>query len=218
LCAADADCYPSAARAGLARAGRSCQQEDAVEFISQLQLIDILVVVLLLVGVFAGFTQGIIRTALNCVVVIIAFVVASILRDPLYDLLTFWQAFTPDIRREIVYVVLFVVVLVGGWFAVRSIWQRSRLPIPKQLDEIGGAILGVLFAAMTITFLMVVLDAFFTTAPDAATAGAGLIRGFYMAMNESALVDFFRAALLPLFGVILSPLLPDDIADLLVAP
>jgi hypothetical protein len=109
-------------------------------------------------------------------------------------------------------------VLVGGWFAVRSIWQRSRLPIPKQLDEIGGAVLGVLFAAMTITFLMVVLDAFFTTAPDAATAGAGLIRSFYMAMNQSVLVDFFRTALLPIFGVLLSPLLPDDIADLLVAP
>ena len=37
-------------------------------------------------------------------------------------------------------------------------------------------------------------------------------------MNESVLVDFFRAALLPLFAVILTPLLPDDIADLLVAP
>ena len=47
---------------------------------------------------------------------------------------------------------------------------------------------------------------------------AGLIRNFYMAMNSSVLVDFFRTALLPTFGIILSPLLPDDIADLLVAP
>ena len=101
---------------------------------------------------------------------------------------------------------------------MRSIWQRSRLPIPKSLDEIGGGILGVLFAALVITFLMVVLDAFFKTAPDAATAAAGFLQGLYNALNASILVDFFRTALLPTFGVILSPIVPDDIADLLVAP
>ena len=40
----------------------------------------------------------------------------------------------------------------------------------------------------------------------------------YDALNVSVLVDFFRTALLPTFGVILSPLLPNDIAELLVAP
>jgi uncharacterized membrane protein required for colicin V production len=189
-----------------------------VEFISDLQLIDLFVVLCLAAGVFAGFTQGIIRTLLNCVVVLVAFVAASILRDPLFELLTFWQAFTPELRQEIVYLVLFIGVLIGGWFAVRAIWRRSRLPVPKSLDEIGGAILGVLFVAMVITFLMVVLDAFFLTAPDAAAVGAGLIRDFYRAMDASVLVDFFQTALLPAFGLILSPLLPDDIADLLVAP
>ncbi|HET9539916.1 MAG TPA: CvpA family protein [Candidatus Limnocylindria bacterium] len=189
-----------------------------MEFISDLRPIDLFVVLCLAAGVFMGFTQGIIRTLLNCVVVLIAFVVASILRDPLFDLLTFWQAFTPELRREIVYLVLFIGVLIGGWFAVRSIWQRSRLPIPKSLDEIGGAILGVLFVALIITFLMVVLDAFFVTAPDAATASAGLIKSFYDALNASVLVDFFRTALLPTFGVILRPLVPSDIDDLLVAP
>ncbi|HEX5578271.1 MAG TPA: CvpA family protein [Candidatus Limnocylindria bacterium] len=189
-----------------------------MEFISQLRLIDLFVVLCLAAGVFAGFTQGIIRTLLNCLVVVLAFAVASILRDPLFDVLTFWQAFTPELRLEIVYLVLYVVVLVGGWFAVRSIWQRSRLPIPKSLDEVGGAILGVLFVALVITFLMVVMDSFFTTAPDSAVAGAGVLDGLYDALNGSILVDFFRAALLPIFGIILGPIVPDDIADLLVAP
>jgi uncharacterized membrane protein required for colicin V production len=189
-----------------------------VEFISDLQLIDLFVILCLAGGVFAGFTQGIIRTLLNCVVVLVAFLIASFLRDPLYDVLGFWQAFTPELRREIVYVILFVALLIAGWFVVRSIWRRSRLPVPKSLDEIGGAILGVLFVALIITFSMVVLDAFFVAAPDAAAVQAGLVRDFYMAMNSSVLVDFFRTALLPTFGIILSPLLPDDIADLLVAP
>ena len=50
--------------------------------------------------------------------VLIVFVVASILRNPLFDLLTFWQAFTPQLRQEIVYLVLFISAA-GGWFAVR---------------------------------------------------------------------------------------------------
>ena len=53
-----------------------------MDFISDLRPIDLFVVLCLAAGVFMGFTQGIIRTLLNCVVVLIAFVVASILRDP----------------------------------------------------------------------------------------------------------------------------------------
>lgn len=189
-----------------------------MELISDLRPIDLFVVLCLAAGVFMGFTQGIIRTFLNCLVVVIAFVVASVLRDPLFDVLTFWQAFTPEFRLEVVYLVLFIAVLIGGWFAVRAIWQRSRAPIPKALDEIGGAILGVLFVALIVTFLMVVLDSFYTRAPDAATAATGLLQGFYNTMNESLLVDFFRTALLPFFSVLLSPLLPSDIDELLVAP
>ena len=75
---------------------------------------------------FAGFTQGIIRTLLNCVVVLIAFVVASILRDPLFDLLTFWQAFTPELRQEIVYLVLFIGVL--DWGLVRGALDLAAQP------------------------------------------------------------------------------------------
>ena len=39
--------------------------------------------------------------------------------------------------------------------------------------------------ALIITFLMVVMDSFFKTAPDAATAGSGLIGSFYNALNVS---------------------------------
>jgi uncharacterized membrane protein required for colicin V production len=116
-----ADCYPSPARAGAA-AGRTerHQEEAVVDFLSKLSPIDLFIVACLAGGVFAGFTQGLIRQLLNALVVVIAFVLASQLRDPVYNVLSFWEAFTPDIRLLIIFLVLFVGLVVGGWFIVRA--------------------------------------------------------------------------------------------------
>jgi uncharacterized membrane protein required for colicin V production len=189
-----------------------------VEFLSSLSPIDLFIVVLLAGGVFAGFTQGLVRYALNAVVVVIAFIIASQLKGPLYDVLGFWEAFNPDMRQQLIFLVLFIGLVIGGWFIVRALYHRTRLPIIRQLDELGGAAVGLLFAALSIVFLLVVMDSFFTTAPDSAVADAGFIKGFYDAMNDSVLVDLFRNTLIPTFGFLAKPFVPADIASLLTLP
>jgi uncharacterized membrane protein required for colicin V production len=212
LCAASTGCYPSPARAGVASAGDERQLEEAVvEFFSRLSPIDLFIVVCLAAGVFAGFTQGLIRYALNALVVVIAFVVASQLREPLFDLLKFWNAFTPALRELIIFLVLFVGLVIGGWFIVRAMYRRTRLPIVRQLDELGGAVLGLIFAALSIVFLMLVLDSFFTVTD----ADAGWLTDFYRAMDRSVLVEFFRTTLIPTVGMLARPFVPSDIAKLL---
>jgi uncharacterized membrane protein required for colicin V production len=186
-----------------------------VEFFSRLSPIDLFIVACLAAGVFAGFTQGLIRYALNALVVVIAFVVASQLRGPLFDLLKFWAAFTPALRELIIFLVLFVGLVVGGWFVVRAMYRRTRLPIVRQLDELGGAVLGLLFAALSIVFLMLVMDSFFKVALDADVANAGWLADFYQAMDRSVLVEFFRTTLIPTFGLLARPFVPNEIAELL---
>jgi uncharacterized membrane protein required for colicin V production len=209
---ASAGCYPSPARAGVASAGDERQLEEAVvEFFSRLSPIDLFIVACLAAGVFAGFTQGLIRYALNALVVVIAFVVASQLREPLFDLLSFWNAFTPALRELIIFLVLFVGLVIGGWFIVRAMYHRTRLPIVRQLDELGGAVLGLLFAALSIVFLMLVLDSFFTVTD----ADAGWLTDFYRAMDRSVLVEFFRDTLIPTVGLLARPFVPNEIAELL---
>lgn len=185
-----------------------------MEFLSSLSPIDLFIVVLLAAGVFAGFTQGLIRYALNAVAVLVAFVIASQLEGPLNDVLGFWNI-TPEIREQIIFLLLFVGLVIAGWFLIRALYHRTRLPIVRQLDELGGAVLGLLFAALSIVFLLVVMDSFFQTAPDAVAGQAGVLKGFYDAMNDSALVDVFRNTLVPTFGFLIRPLVPGDIADLL---
>jgi uncharacterized membrane protein required for colicin V production len=186
-----------------------------VEFFSQLGPMDLFIVLVLAGGVFAGFTQGLIRYALNIVVVLLAFVIASQLKQPLYDALSFWEAFTPAIREQILYLFLFVGLVIGGWFIVRALYQRTRLPIVRQLDELGGAVLGLLFAALSIAFLLVVMDSFFMTAGDGDVAQSGIIGGLYDALNSSALVGVFRDTLIPTFGFLARPFVPEEISRFL---
>jgi uncharacterized membrane protein required for colicin V production len=189
-----------------------------VDFLSRLSPIDIFIVLLLAAGVFAGFTQGAIRYALSALVVVVAFVIASQLRGPLFDLLSFWNAFTPALREQLIFLVLFIGLVIGGWFIVRAFYRRTRLPIARQLDELGGAVLGLLFAALCLTFLLITMDSFFASASDAAVIDAGLLGDLYKALNGSVLVDFFRATLIPTFGAIARPLVPSEIAELLERP
>ena len=187
-----------------------------MDFLRDLSPMDLFIVLVLAAGVFVGFTQGLIRYALNVVVVLVAFIVASLLERPLFDALSFWEAFTPPLREQILFLVLFVGLVIGGWFVVRALYQRTRLPIARQLDELGGAVLGLLWAALFIGFLVVVMDTFFLTAPDSVRAGAGIIGGLYDALDSSALVELFRDTLIPTFGVLARPFVPTEIADLLV--
>jgi uncharacterized membrane protein required for colicin V production len=189
-----------------------------MEFLQKLGPIDLFIVVSLAVGVFAGFTQGMVRYALNIVVVIAAFIIAGQLRGPFDSILTGWNVFAPTLREQLVFLILFVGLTIGGWFIVRVFWRGTRLPIARQLDELGGAVLGLVFAALSIVMTMVVMDTFFRSAPDAAVNTAGPLKGFYDAMDSSVLVDFFRTTLLPTIGQVARPFVPSEIARFLKAP
>jgi uncharacterized membrane protein required for colicin V production len=186
-----------------------------MDFLTKLGPIDLVIVAALAAGVFAGFMGGMVRYALNIVVVIVAFIIAGLLRDPFDSILGGWDVFGPELRLQLVFLILFVGLTIGGWFLVRIFWRGTRLPIAKQLDEIGGAVLGLVFAALSIVMLLVVMDTFFRTAPDAEVNTAGPLTGIYEAMDSSVLVDFFRATLIPTLGQVARPFVPSEIGDFL---
>jgi uncharacterized membrane protein required for colicin V production len=183
-----------------------------VELLSQLTWVDLAIIFILAAGVFVGFTQGMIRYLLNSIALLVAFVLASQLKGPLVDLLGFWQAFTPEGRELLVYAILFIGFVVGGWFAVRAVYHRGRMPIARQLDEIGGAIFGLLYVALLLSFQLVVLDSYYV--PGAETTG--FLGSYYDVMNESVIIAFFRDTLIPTAGFLARPFVPDEIASLLL--
>jgi uncharacterized membrane protein required for colicin V production len=182
-----------------------------VELLAELSWFDLVIIGLLAVGVFVGFTQGMIRYVLNAVAVIVAFILASQLREPIFDLLRFWNAFTPAGRELLIFWVLFAGFTIAGWFAIRALYRRTRLPIARQLDELGGAIFGLVFVALLLTFQLVVLDSFFLEGNET----GGWVAAYYDALNSSLIVQFLRETVIPAAGFLARPFVPEDIARLL---
>ncbi len=183
-----------------------------MELLERLSWIDLVIIGILAGGVFAGFTQGMIRYVLNSVAVIVAFVLASQLKGPVVDLLGFWRAFTPEGRELLVYVILYFGFVIAGFFAIRAFFRRTRLPIVKQLDEIGGAVFGLVFVALVLTFHLVVLDSFFLAGGET----GGWVNSYYELLNDSVIMAYFREVLIPTAGFLARPFVPQEIADLLV--
>ena len=191
-----------------------------LDFISKLNWVDFVVIIVLAAGAFAGFQQGLIRYVLSLVALVVAFIIAAQLKGPLTDALSnVWTAFDPPVREFWVFVVLFVALAIGGWFLVRAFYRTTRLPIIKQVDEILGAVLGVAFAATAIVLLLVVFDSLFKGGvslpgqPGLRESETGWLRAFYNAMNDSVLVGVFRRNMLPVVGFLARIFLPSDIAQ-----
>ena len=193
-----------------------------LDFIKNLNWVDFVVIIILAGGAFAGFQQGLIRYVLSWVSLVVAFILAAQLKGPLTDLLSsFWTAFDPPVREFWVFVVLFVGFAIAGWFIVRMFYRTTRLPIVRQVDEIGGAILGIAFAATFIVLQLIVLDSLFKSSltlpgqPGLNPGETGWLKGYWDALNESVLVGVFRDTVIPIAGTLARPFVPDEIARLL---
>ena len=185
-----------------------------MELLTRLSWVDLAIIGLLAGGVFAGFTQGMMRYILNAVAVLVAFVLASQLKGPVVDLLGFWEAFTPEGRQLLVFNILFFGFTIAGFFIIRALYKRTRLPIARQLDEIGGAIFGLLFTVLVICFALIVLDSFF----EGGGQTGGWVRSLYDALNDSVIIEFFRATVIPIAGFIVRPFVPSELTDFIPLP
>ena len=183
-----------------------------MELLTRLSWIDLVIIIALAAGVFVGFTQGTIRYLLNCVAVLVAFVIAAQLKGPIVGLLGFWTAFSPAGRELLVFVLLFFGLVIAGWFTTRALYRQTRLPVPKQLDELAGALLGLLWVALLITFHLVVYDSYYV---GVGAEPAGWVGGYYEALGDSLIVEYFRQALIPTAGFLVRPFVPETVARLL---
>lgn len=187
-------------------------EERSVDLLEQLSWVDLAVIGVLAAGVFAGFTQGMIRYVLNAIAVVVAFVIASQLKEPVVELLGFWQVFGREGRELLVFVLLFFGLVIAGFFLIRALYHRTRLPVARQIDEIGGAIFGLVFAALVLSLQLLVYDSFFMRGGET----AGWVATYYDLLNDSLIISFFRDTLIPAVGFVARPFVPAEIADLLV--
>ena len=71
--------------------------------------------------------------------------------------------------------------------------------------------LGLIFAALVLTFQLVVFDSFFM----AGNQTGGWVASYYNALNDSLIVGFLRETVIPTAGFLARPFVPEEIASLL---
>ena len=182
-----------------------------MELFRSLSWVDLAIILVLAIGVFAGFTQGMIVYVLNSLAVVVAFIVAAQLKGPLLDLLSMWTAFSAEGRELIVFAILFIGLTVTAWAVIFATYRRTRMPVVKLLDEIGGGLLGLLYVALFICLQLIMLESYF----QAGGEKGGWLAGYHDGLNGSLIIGFFRDSIIPVVGFVMRPFVPDEIATLL---
>lgn len=190
-----------------------------MEFISWLTWADILVVLVLAIGALLGYMQGFLYYAIAWIAVIVAFVIASLLKDPVADGLAFWTTYDDSAREVIVFLALYVLLLLVLWFVIGPLIRGTVLPIPRAANEVAGAIFGVIFGALALVFFTAALGSLYGQPGGVGQASsrsdADALRALYVALDGSVLLDGLRAVVIPTAGWVARFLVPDDVKPIL---
>ena len=168
---------------------------------SWLNPFDILIAFSVLVGTALGFVRGLVRMLLTLAVLYVAAVLGLTLHRPLSNWIIYIFGMPASISLGLAFLLIVALASVIMNFVLRHTYKDTELPGIRQIDQLGGMVVGFLVACVWVGFFILVL-AFFLTAPDTQLTGF-----------QQNLLDYFRrSALVPIFydflGIALATLRP----------
>ncbi|MFN2224855.1 MAG: CvpA family protein [Anaerolineae bacterium] len=168
---------------------------------SWLNPFDVLIVFSVLVGTVLGFVRGLVRMLLTLAVLYVAAVLGLTLHRPFSNWIIYIFGLPESISLGLAFLLIVAVASIIMNFVLRRTYKDTELPGIRQIDQLGGMIIGFLVTCVWIGFAILVL-AFFLTAPDTQTTG----------LQQNVLDYFRRSALVPIFydflGIALATLKP----------
>jgi uncharacterized membrane protein required for colicin V production len=173
---------------------------------SWLNPLDILIVFALLAGIAWGFVRGLVRMALNLAILYIATVLAM----TFYPTVGRWLKMIAgsNLGKSITEVIAFVLILALTTailhFIVSRTYKDTELPGVRQIDQLGGMLIGFVVISTWIGLTIVAL-AFILSATD--TAISGLRDNLLMYFHNSRLIPIFYR-FLPIVLATLRPWMP----------
>ncbi len=187
---------------------------DIGGYLSGIGTVDLLLV-LYFIGFFVlGFAQGTIRRLLGLGSILFSFLLAVNLAAPLGEFLgANWTQFP----REYSYMVGFLTVFVASSVAFALVGQGFYQPQPlfqkaRFVDEIIGALLGLVQAALILGAFIIILDSFFRIPGiPADPQELPFLRTIWEALNTTKFVELFRDTLIPAFFALTGLFIPENI-------
>jgi uncharacterized membrane protein required for colicin V production len=188
-------------------AGRFYNRGGEMAFLpSWLNPFDVLIIFTLLVGIALGFIRGLVRMALSLLILYIAMVVAITFYVPVGT----WIAYlTGGIlprsnNQALAFVAILILTTSVFNFVVHRVFKDTELPGIRQIDQLGGMILGFILICTWIGLVIVAL-AFVLGATD--TAIGSVRDNMLMYFETSFLIPIFYR-FLPIVVATLTPWMP----------
>jgi membrane protein required for colicin V production len=117
--------------------------------------VDIVIIIYLCLSVLSGFMQGLIRTVLSIIGLIVGIILAAHFYKQLGDVLTFIS--NKNVADVVAFVFILLVVMgiaaLIAWF-LRSLIKAIML---GWVDKIGGAVLGLILGALSISAILAII-------------------------------------------------------------
>ena len=118
--------------------------------------VDIVIIIYLCLSVISGFMQGLIRTVLSIIGLIVGIILAAHFYKQLGDALTFIS--NKNVADVVAFVFILLVVMgiaaLIAWF-LRSLIKAIML---GWVDKIGGAVLGLILGALSISAILAIIE------------------------------------------------------------
>jgi membrane protein required for colicin V production len=136
--------------------------------------VDIVIIIYLVLSVLSGFMQGLIRTVLSIIGMIVGILLASHFYKQLGDILTFIS------NRDWANIVAFAVILLAvmgiaallAWL-LRSLIKKIML---GWIDKLGGAVFGLILGALSVSAFLAVIVKY----TDASVITNSKMAGFFL--------------------------------------
>jgi uncharacterized membrane protein required for colicin V production len=165
---------------------------------------DILIAFALLGGAAWGFIRGLVRTALNLIVLYIAAVLAMTFYDDAGKWLGYMFGTSRVVSEAIAFLGILALTSITINFILRRTYKHTELPGLRQVDQLGGMIIGFFLASIWIGFAILAL-AFMLGAT--AGQGGGMSGNLIAYFQTSHLIPVFYK-FLPVAMVTLRPWMP----------
>jgi uncharacterized membrane protein required for colicin V production len=173
---------------------------------SWLNPFDAIIVFALLAGIALGFIRGLVRMVLSLLILYLAVVVGMTFYATAGQWLTYLAAgaFSRSTGEAVAFAIIVVLAAAILNFALHRTYKDTELPGVRQIDQLGGMLVGFVLASVWVGLAFVAL-AFVLSATD--TTGGALRQNMIFYFRASALIPIFDR-LLPLFIATLRPWMP----------
>ncbi len=190
---------------------------NVTEFLSSVNLTDVLVVLVLFGFFVLGFIQGTVRRVVGILSIMFSFFLAAQLHVPLGDFLgDNWNQFPREYAAMIGFLTVFAAAVIAFSLVIQGTYKKAPLfakyPV---IDEVIGGVLGVIQGLLLLMFVILILDQFFLlTNFPVDEDELPFLRDFWNTINTSGTGDLLHTQLIPNFVSLTSFLLPDTIKQL----